>query len=343
MKLKNAFFLLFLISIESIAQEFKNPVEYLTFIGNEQENISGSMWKYTSAVAHSKSARKIDNNRKELVKTIQNASKKIAGLKNGYKADLEYRDQVIDYLSIAEKNINEEYGKIIDMQEVADQSYDYMEAYILTRDLVNKKIEAENDKVANAQKAFAKKYNITLNENNSEIGKKIEISNKVFKYHTQIYLIFFKANITDLYLSKAIENKDLGAIQQNANTLELYASEGIEKLKEIKPYINDNSLVLATQKCLEFYKKQVEIFTPTITNFYLLQEKLEKAKTTLESKSDKDKTKEEIDDYNSMIKQFNNEVKNYNKSSEKNFSEKSQVVNEWNVVGDNFISKNTPL
>ena len=115
MKLKIVVALLF-VSMSMLSQEFKTPVEYLSFIGNEQQNISKSMWKYTSAVAHSKSARKIDNTRKALVKIIQNASKKISDLKNGYNGDLEYRNQVISYLGIAEKSINEEYSKIIDMQ-----------------------------------------------------------------------------------------------------------------------------------------------------------------------------------------------------------------------------------
>lgn len=199
--------LVFFASISLQAQEFKTPVDYLNYIGKEQENISRSMWKYTSAVAHSKSARRIDNTRKLLVKSIQTASKKIAGLKDGYQGDVEYRNQILEYLSISEKNINEEYDKIIDMQEVAEQSYDAMEAYIMTRDLVNKKIDDENEKAELAQKNFCAKYNITLSENTSELGQKIKISNEVFAYHTELYLIFFKANVTDLYLSNAIEKK----------------------------------------------------------------------------------------------------------------------------------------
>lgn len=36
--------------------------------------------------------------------------------------------KLLNYLYFAEKNINEEYGKIIDLQDVAQQSYDYMES-----------------------------------------------------------------------------------------------------------------------------------------------------------------------------------------------------------------------
>lgn len=324
------------------AQEFKTPVDYLNYIGKEQENISRSMWKYTSAVAHSKSARRIDNTRKLLVKSIQTASKKIAGLKDGYQGDVEYRNQILEYLSISEKNINEEYDKIIDMQEVAEQSYDAMEAYIMTRDLVNKKIDAENEKAELAQKNFCAKYNITLSENTSELGKKIKISNEVFAYHTEIYLIFFKANVTDLYLSNAIQKNDIGGIQQNAATLVQYAKEGLEKLKNIKPYGTDNSMVFITKKALEFYKKQGEEFTPKVVAFMMFNEKFETAKKSLESKSDKDRTKEEIDNYNTMVKQVNKEIDTYNKINSVNFQEKNALIDQWNATGETFISSHVP-
>ncbi|MBP6557650.1 MAG: hypothetical protein KA213_04735 [Flavobacterium sp.] len=343
--MKNLFLIavLFFISLSVKAQEFKSPVEYLNYIGKEQENISRSMWKYTSAVAHSKSARRIDNTRKLLVKSIQTASKKIAAINNGYKGDLEYRNQTLEYLSISEKNINEEYDKIIDMQEVAEQSYDAMEAYIMTRDLVNKKIEAENEKATLAQKNFCNKYNITLSENTSELGKKIKISNEVFAYHTELYLIFFKANVTDLYLSNAVEKNDIGGIQQNAGTLVQYAEEGLEKLKTIKPFGSDNSMVLATKKALEFYKKQGQQFAPKLVEFIMFNEKFEATKKSLESKSDKDRTKEEVDNYNTMVKQVNKEIDNYNKINTVNFQEKNSIIDQWNTTGDNFISAHVPM
>jgi len=342
MKIKLLLAITFFISLNLNAQDFKTPVDYLSYIGKEQENISKSMWKYTSAVAHSKSARRIDNTRKLLVKSIQTANKKIAALKDGYKGDVEYRNQVLEFLNISEKQINEEYDKIIDMQEVAEQSYDLMEAYIMTRDLVNKKMDAEYDKVSLAQKTFCAKYNIKLSEDTSELGKKMKISGEVFDYHTQLYLIFFKTNITDLYLSQAIEKKDIGAIQQNSSTLIQYADEGLEKIKTIKPYNGDNTMVLITKKALEYYKKQAQQYSPKVIAFLMFSEKFDTAKKSLESKSDKDRTKEEIENYNAMVKQINKEIDNYNKLNNANLQEKNTIIGNWNVTGDNFISGHVP-
>lgn len=344
MRLKFSLLFLLFIQLGLFAQEFKTPVDYLSYIGKEQEQISKSTWKYTKTVAHSKSARRIDNTRKQLVTSIQNASKKIRAIKDGYKGDQGLKNQILEYLDIIEKNINEEYEKIIDMQEVAEQSYDLMEAYILTRDLVNERLDAEHEKVNNAQKSFALKYNITISEDNSELGKKMKKSSEVFKYKTELYLIFFKTYVTDSYLSAAIEKKDLQAIEQNKNALIHYADEGLEKLKTIKGYGGtDVSLLNATKKALEFFKKEGENYVPKITNFIMFNDKFENAKKTLESKKQNDRTKEEVDNYNAMVKQINNEINTYNKENTLNFQDKNKAITNWNTVSENFVSKHVPV
>lgn len=334
-------FALFIIATAN-AQDFKTPVDYLNFIGKETDAISKNTWNYTKAVAHSKSARKIDATRKSLVKSIQNATKKISNLKDGYKGDTEYRDQLLAYLSISEKFINDEYGKIIDLQEVAEQSYDFMEAYIMTRDLVNQKINDEVDKLNTNQKLFGNKYGIQISEDNSALGKKMKASNEVFKYHTQMYLIFFKVNVTDVNLMNAIQKKDLNAIQQNASSLELYADEGLEKLKAIGPYNKDASVINATKKALEFYKKEALEMAPKVVNFMMLNQKVEDTKDALEKKSEKSRTKQEIDNFNNLVKESNKEVGEYNKLNTKFYQEKVAVNTNWEQTGEQFISKHVP-
>lgn len=333
-------FLLFALPV--FAQDIKSPTDYLSYINKEQTAISKSTWKYTCAVAHSKSARKIDATRKQLIKSIQSSKKKIGALQDGYKGDLEYRDQVIQYFDFCEKNLNEDYDKIVNMQEVAEQSYDYMEAYILMRDKVNEKLDAESEKADNAFRSFALKYSIRLSDSDSELGKKIKISNQVFDYHTALYLLFFKANFTDQGLSKAIESKDLGAIQQNAGTLVQYADEGLLKIKAIQPYSGDSSILTATKKALEYYKKQAQDYVPKVVGFYMFNDKFDNAKKSIESKSAKDRSKEEIDNFNAMVKQVNKEIDGFNKLNNANYQDKKLAVDNWNLVGDAFISRHVP-
>ncbi|MEL1243120.1 hypothetical protein AAEO56_02505 [Flavobacterium sp. DGU11] len=331
--------ILFIVSLTCAAQDFKTPIDYLNFISKESKPISANTWKYTKAVAHSKSARKIDATRKALIKSLQAASKKI-GATNGYKGDVEYRDQILAYFSISEKYINDEYDKIINMQEVAEQSYDFMEAYITTRDLVNQKINEEEEKLNANEEAFAKKYNITLSADESEMGKKMAISNEVFKNQSDMYLIFFKAYITDANLMKAVEAKDIGAMQQNASALEAFVTEGFEKLKEAKPYKNDPMLVNATKKALEFYKKEALEFAPAVADFMMLNQKAEDSKKAMDSKGKP--TPAEIDAYNKTVGELNKAVGNFNKLNTKYFNDRNNAITAWNTASDGFVSKHVP-
>lgn len=339
-KLFSIFALLVLVSAS--AQDFKTPVDYLNYISKETDLISKNTWSYTQAVAHSKNAKKIDASRKLLVKSMQNSAKKISSLKNGYKGDTEYKDQLLSYLVVSENYINDEYGKIIDLQEVAEQSYDFMEAYITARDLVNQKINTEVQKLNANQTLFGKKYNITITEDNSELGKKMKTSNEVFNYHTQLYLIFFKVNVTDINLMNAVQNKDLNAIQQNASSLEIYAEDGLEKLKTIPPYNKDASLVNATKKALDFYKKEALEMTPKVLNFLMLSQKVDDSQAAMEAKAEKERTVEEVQNFNSLVKTMNKEVMEFNKLNTKFFQEKSTMVKSWEQSGTDFISKHVP-
>ncbi len=331
--------ILFIVSLTCAAQDFKTPMEYLNFIGKESKPITANTWKYTKAVAHSKSARKIDNTRKSLIKSIQAAAKKI-GATNGYKGDVEYRDQLLSYYAISEKYINEEYDKIINMQEVAEQSYDFMEAYITTRDMVNQKINEEVDKLNANQKEFANKYNISIGDDDSKMAKNMEISNEVFKNQSDMYLIFFKVYITDANLMKAVEKKDISTIQQNASALESFVTEGFEKLKEAKPYKNDPMLVNATKKVLEFYKKEALEFAPAVAEFMLLSQKAEDSKKAMDSKGKP--TKAETDAYNKTVNELNKAVDAYNKLNTKYFNDRNNAITAWNNASDGFVSKHVP-
>lgn len=334
--------LMVLLSVCATAQEFKSPVDYLSYLAKEQQNIAKSTWKYTSAVAHSNSARRIDATRKQLIKTIQTSSKKIEALKNGYKGDVEFRDKLLTYFYFAEKNISEEYDKIINMQEVAEQSYDFMEAYIKARDMVNAKLDEEYEKVRLAQQDFALKYKIKLSEEESELGKKIKKSGEVFDYHTVLYLIFFKTNITDAQLSAAIDKKDMAAISQLASSLDMYADEGLEKLKSIQPYDKDASMISETKKAMLHYKKVAQEYIPKALNFIMLKDDFERTKTSIESKSAADRSKEEIDNFNAMVKTINKEIGVYNKVMSEYTNQGNAMINSWNAVGDAFISNHVP-
>jgi hypothetical protein len=342
MKIKAVSLIMFLMCLTSHAQQFKTPVDYLNFISKEQVTISKSTWNFIKAQAHSKSDRRINATRKTVIKNIQTVSQKISALKDGYNGDVEYRDQIVQYFSFLENYMNEDLGKIIDLQVAAEKSYDDMELYITANEMVEAKMNTENDKVNLAQKQFCAKYHITLTSEMDDLDKKMALSSEVFKYQSALYLIYFKCSITANKLSAAVNANDLGMIQQFGNSLISYSNEGLEKLKTIKPYNGDSTLLITCRKSLEAFQKSGTQFVPKIVDFLMFNEKFEAAKKTLDAKNDKDRTQEEVDNYNSLVKEANKQIDNYNKNNASNAEEINGVFANWDATSENFINSHVP-
>ena len=66
-----------LLSFNTHAQSFDEPVEYLQFISDEHQDLTKQMWKYTKAIAHGKSDRNVKRKREKLVDMMQESIEKI--------------------------------------------------------------------------------------------------------------------------------------------------------------------------------------------------------------------------------------------------------------------------
>lgn len=332
--------LVLLISWTFQSQSFKNASEYLDFVGTEQDAISKSMWKYTKAVAHSKSDRAIDSKRKLLIKSVEKAIEKIEKA-DGYGGD-DYKNQVLSYMRLNESLLNQDYAKIIDLKEVAEQSYDLMEAYILAQELADKKMAEAYVEYDTNFRLFAANNNINIIEEESDLARKMNISNEVFKHYNDLHLINFKVSINEVYLFDAIEKNDVNAIQQSSNALSQSAKEGLEKLQTAELYKNDRSLLEASKKAFEFYINEADIEMPKITEFLVMNADFETIKNTLEKTPEKKRTKDMVDAYNKKVKDINKSVVTYNKTNEKLNRERQNIINNLNTANENFLSKHIP-
>ncbi|WP_418511167.1 hypothetical protein [Corallibacter sp.] len=322
------------------SQSFSNANEYLDFVGGEQQEITKNMWKYTKALAHSKSDRSINNKRKSLIKTVENAISKIEKA-NSYDGD-EYKNQVLNHLRLNESLLKQDYAKIVDMKEVANQSYDLMEAYMIAQEMADKKMQESQVEYEKNFYAFAAKHNINIIENETDLGKKMQISNKVFKHYNKMYLVYFKVYINEVYLMEALKKNDVSAIQQNANALSQSANEGLEILKSIETYNNDSSIIEATKKTFDFFIEESENNIPKMVDFLILNEDFTTIKNTLEKTPERKRTKEQIDTYNKKVKELNKGVKDYNKINQDLNTKRQNVINSLNATNDNFLAKHIP-
>lgn len=320
------------------AQNFENAGEYLDYINKQQNNVSKKYMSYTSASAHGKKARKVENLRKSLLKEVDEVRMNIFDMPS-FKGDKSYRDTAVSFMKLYFNVLNDDYSKIINMEDIAEQSYDEMEAYMMMKEMVDKKMPEGNEKMQLAQKAFAASNNINLIEGKSELGDMMKQVSELNKYYNVIYLIFFKAYKQEVYMMEAIEKGNVTGIEQNKSAMAKYATEGLDKLKDIQAFQGDNALVISCKNILGFYIKEAEKMNG-ISDFFLAKEKFETIKKDYEKKSDH--TKEDVDVYNKAVNEVNKASQAYNNTNNNIFQMRKEALNNWNQTVDSFFDNHTP-
>jgi hypothetical protein len=323
------------------SQESKEAYDYMEKMSKDSESISNDMWDYVKTAAHNKFALVVESKRKKMLKTIKDATDKITKLPD-FKGDKMFKESLLTYLNTLYSLLNEDYAKIVNMEEISEQSYDSMEAYMLAKEKAGDKMEEASEKLNAQESEFAKKYNIKLIQNETEIGKNLKKSSEVASYNNKIYLIFFKCNKQEVYLIDSMNKTDVNAMQQNLNSLSKYTNEALTKLKSISAFENDSSLVTNCEIALNFYKKEASENFPVILDYFIKRDNFEKIKKAYDTKSDSEKTEEDTAKYNDSIDEMNNAVNNFNKTNNELNKERMKVIQAWNKATSSFMDAHIP-
>lgn len=334
------FFLLPVLGLQ--AQSAEDPGAYMSLLGQKVDAINESTFKYMSAMAHSNSPRKEEGTRQALLTTIENSRREVAAMKP-FKSDASLRDSIVAFLKNSYYVINFDYGKLVNMEEVEEQTYDQMEAFFLAQDLASERISASSDRLSETQKAFAERHGVNLVTGpETELNKKLAKASEVNHYHREIYMIFFKVNKQEQYMMAAIAQKDLNAIEQNRSALELAAKEGLTNLASIKAYNGDASLMEACKQALLFYQTEANSKVKPIAAFYLKEDEFAKVKTAFEAKKQSERTQADVDKYNAGINDLNAAAKTSNAAITECNTNRATVVNAWNNTSTKFLDKHVP-
>lgn len=336
-------YLLFVLTISpaAMAQVIENPAEYLGKLNEKQVEILNDYMKYTSAVAHGKSARKVENLRKELIKTVSEARKAVLTMPP-YKSDKSLRDSTANFLQMTYAILNDDYDKIIDLEEVMEQSYDAMEAYFTAQEKATEKLNNANENLVKETKAFAGRNNIQLIEKEDALEKKVVITGKVNKHYNQVFLIQFKCSNQEKYLIDAMNKKDINAMEQNRSVLQKYTEESLKKLDTLKSYNNDRSLINTCRQILLFYQDECKTQMPKLLDFYVKEDNFTKIQKAFDTKPENLRTQEDVNKFNAMVKEVNAAATNFN-SINKNLNQKRNTLNQhWNNTIKTFLDKHVP-
>jgi hypothetical protein len=338
----SVFMILFLVSYGPIqAQSYETAGEYMNYISTQFTEIVKDYWSYTSAVGHGKSARKVEGKRKELLATNQDVTRKIQAMPP-FKGDKSYRDSMVAYLRKSYHVLNHDYAKIVNMEEISEQSYDAMEAYLLAQDVASEKMSQAGDRLRDTQKAFADKNNIQIVEGESEIGKKLEAAAELNAYHRVVYLIFFKSYKQEAYMLDALNKKNVSAVEQNRNTLLQFSTEGLAKLDTMKGFKGDKSLINACKQMLEFYKSECKDKVGILTNYFMKEDSFQKTKKAFDAKKPADRKQEDVDQFNKGVEELNKAANEFNTTNTQLGDNRNKLIDNWNKTSQNFLDKYTP-
>jgi hypothetical protein len=323
------------------AQDIEQPGAYMTAISNAHKEMDQKYMAYTSAAAHGKRARKVEKLRLQVLESISNSRDKIADIPF-YKGDNSLRQSNIEYINFCYTIFNEDYAKIVNTEEIAEQSFDEMQALLLLREKIDEKLKLAVSKVNQASKDFAAKYKVNLIEGKDELGEKMAQASKVSKYYKPIFLIFFKCNWQDNALTKALKDNKLNDAEQSRNSIIKYADEGLLALNAIQNFDGDASLKMACKQALIAFKTIAEKETPKITDYHLKKENFEKIKKAFEAKSQSDRTKEDVDAYNKAVNEMNSAVNISNAAAESANNKRNEAYKIWEDAVKTFYDTYVP-
>ncbi len=321
------------------AQNFEDPGAYMDYIGKQHENISKKYMAYASASAHGKKARKVENIRQKLLNEVQEARMNISGMPT-YKGDKSYRDTSVSFMKLYFNILNDDYTKVLNIEEIAENSYDEMEVLLNIKDAIDQKMEEGNKRIKEAQAAFAKAHNVNLIEGEGNaLSEKLRKVRDLNKYYNEVYLIFFKPYVQEQTLVEAISKNNVTGVEQSKNALRKYSEDGMEKLKTIKSFEGDNSVTGACKSLLQFYINECGA-TATISEFTIANENFEKIKKEFEK--NRNPSKADVDTYNNAVKDINNKSQKYNQTLNDLNKQRSESLNTWNKTINQFFDEHTP-
>jgi len=323
----------------TMAQSLDDPGNYMTAVSNTQNEMNQRYMQYMSTSAHGASARKQEKVRQQVLESITNTRYKITDLPL-YKGDNGLRKASLDYVQLCYNVFNEDYNKIVNLEEIAEQSFDEMQAVMLLHEKTDEKLDEANKKMDAAYDAFATKNNVKVTEGKSELGDKLNTAGKVNKYLNNVYLVFFKCNWQDGQLTKANDTKKINDIEQARNALITYADEGLRTLDTTKAFGGDNSLINTCRMILKKYKRLGEEIVPKMNDYLLKQEAFTKMKKSFDAKGNR--TKEEVDEFNKMVKEINAAVNSSNQAVNQSNAERKQINDSWNEAYKQFQNNHMP-
>jgi hypothetical protein len=314
---------------KTYSQVIENAGDYMTQISSARVEMDQKYMTYVSAAAHSRRTRKVEKLRTQALESIDNAKSKTMGLPK-YKGDNSLRQASIDYILFCYRIFNDDYSKIVNMEEIAEQSVDQMQAFLLLEEKATEKLEEASAALSKAEKDFAAKYEVILVDSKNELFDKMSAAGNVTQYCDELYIIFFKCNWEDGQLFNALNSHKINDAEQARNSLISFAEEGLTELKadSLKNFKGNSGLAAGCRDALQFYLYMAKNDIPKLTDYYLKQENFDKIKKSMNAKGN-NRTQDDVNEYNKAVKEMNASVSDFNQLNQDLNKRRQDVSQNW--------------
>jgi hypothetical protein len=313
---------------------------YLQAMVAPLEEVRQSNYHYLQSVTRVRKARAVEKKRQELLKALQSVKDIVQGSKPLH-GDATLKTDLIQYLDLVTIVLKNDFGKILDMEDIAAQSYDQTEAHQMALDMATAKLNASFGVLRNAQLAFFKKYGIRAIDKKDGLDLKIERVNKAISYYDTIFRIFFKVNHQNSYAQSAMTAKDAAGLEQHATTLVSFAEDALELIKQKHGYEGDNELIATAVKLLEYYRYAGQKAYPANIEFEIKTDNFRAAEKKMNAIKATDRTAEVINQYNGEVNAYNAAVKEINRINKQSFKTHRQLIKLWNTEMKKFFKNHS--
>jgi hypothetical protein len=324
------------------AQKFSHANKYVGFVSKQQEKIAKRFLDYNKIISYTytkKSAKKNQDSRRKLIDELVEAKANIDSIPS-FKKDSAYKDSALSYVNQCSGLLDDDYKKIENMQEIADQSYENMQSLFLAKESAAQKLRKLNEHFHVLTTKFAATYKVTLDNKKYKIDSAINETITAADYYKPVYLVFFKSYKEEDNLQNAIDRKDDNDFKKARKDLSKSSEAGQNGLDTIKAYKNDNSLVTAGEKLLEYYEKEADDKVDPVSDYFSAMKDFDDVKKTFDKRPGH--SGKEVSAYKKEVKVYNKAIKKYNKTMSSIYKKKKSLLNKWTSAAERFIKKHMP-
>lgn len=321
--------------------ELKNgAVKYHILLFNPIKQFPGASYEYMKAMIKMRSARKLESIRKGLIEMVVSA-KKQAEVAEPYNGDSTLLNDYRNYLDLIHAILTDDFGKVVDMEDIAERSFDKQEEYEIAIDSANSKLNASFFDLKECEAKFFRMYHVKVKDDKSILGQKIDKANKLIDYYEKVNRIVGKANRYYNYAKETISNNDLTSLEQHTGTVNSITIEGIKKLNSLEPYEGSDQLLNAAKELISFYKTEGETTLKQNVDFMLSKDRFNSISKKFSKIKKGNRTKEIVDQYNEEVNNYNDSIGKINKINNRSYKDGNEFLKKWRKSSEDFLKENS--